>query len=431
MKPTDGELIKLGPWAQGINNLRDETAVGSGLREAVNVDIDDNGIVSRRDGYTKIIDELEPHSVFAYGRRVFYAVGTELTMFEVFDGGTEGVPTVLFDQLTWDAPLAHCLIEPNIYVSDGVTALRVLASGDVVPWSLPTAPAPQAMLAGAGSLEDGDYTFCLAYRAESGEEGPLSAPTTLSVTGGAVTLVFPAAPVGVARQLIYMTKPNGTAPLLYGSLVASSTMAVVSQNRLGRPPAAAGLDPMPAGNHAIYFAGRLLVASAEVLFWSEPNQYGCCALDYNYEMFAEDITGLGVAGETANGFFVGQATRTYFLRGGDPAEAVTEEAYPAGIVPGSLTHIPGSRLGLDNPPSVPLPAWLATNGVFCVGMPDGSVLPLTERRYAADVGVRAAATFVAREGRNQLLVTTQNPSENNFAFRDDVSFEVIRNGITL
>lgn len=433
MKPSDRDLVTLGPWPRGIDNVSAEHAVKPGsLREAVNVNLDDDGRLSRRDGYEKLFEENEPHSLFAYGRRAFYAAADTLKQIEFFDNGEPGDPIDVYEGINRDAPLAHVMIEPDIFVSDGVINLRIDGASNVTLWSLPTAPRPDAVLnTGTGALEAGRYSISIAYRSATGEEGPLGPAIDVTVEEGSIELSFPAAPAGVARQLVFLTKPNGTAPLLYGSLPAAATMAVVSQNRLGRSPVAAGLDPMPAGHFATYFAGRLLVGYEAVLYWSEPNQYSYTALDYNYIMLAERITGLGTAGETTTGVFVGQETRTFFLRGDNPADAKLEECYPAGVVPGSMTLIPGARLGLENPPAMPLPAWLATNGVFCVGLPDGSVLPLTETRYAAAVGTRAAATFLPREGRNQLLVTTQNPSENNFAISDSVSFEIIRNGITL
>jgi hypothetical protein len=118
------------------------------------------------------------------------------------------------------------------------------------------------------------------------------------------------------------------------------------------------------------------------------------------------------------------------MRGGDPADASLEQAYHTGIVAGSLTYLPGSRLGLQNPPMVPLPVWLSTGGAFCVGFPDGTVVPLTEAQYAADVGDEAAAVFIQQSGSNRLVVTTREPRDNVFAVSDSVSIEVVRNGIT-
>src|SRR5690606_8204835 len=119
--------------------------------------------------------------------------------------------------------------------------------------------------------------------------------------------------------------------------------------------------------------------------------------DFSTMTFSEDITGLGAAGEAGGSFFVGQRSKVYLVRGDSPDQLTLSEKYPAGIVEGTLTMVPGARLPLEAPPSEPVPMWLATNGVVCVGLPDGTVLPLTETRYAADVGATGAGFFTQRD----------------------------------
>lgn len=435
MIPGDRDLRTLGPWPAGANNLAAEHNVPrKSFREGVNVRVADDGRISRREGYTKRFEAVEPHSLFASGVRAFYAEQTQLMATELYPDGSLAEPLPIFTGLRIDAPLAYCLIEPDIYVSDGQQALRLRPDNTVLPWALPPAPTPAlaAALPDGGALPSGRYHVALAYRAANGEEGPLSPRLALDVTAPEQPVVrFPPAPAGVARQLLFLTKPNGTELLLYGSVPPSATSATfTSIGRLGRPPVATGLDPMPPGRFAAYYAGRLLVGVEDLVVWSEPMQYALTALEYNYMPFAEPVTGIGVVGETTNGFFVGQLSRTYFVSGDNPTDARPNEVYPAGIVPGTLSHVPGARLPLENPPTVPVPVWLATNGVICVGLQDGTILPLTEPRFVADVGSEGASVFEQRDGIGRYIVTTKNPDENVFAVRDQVSIEVVRNGIT-
>lgn len=432
MRPSDRDLKQLGPWPAGANNLSAEHSVPSrSFREGINVIVADDGKVSRIDGYTKVYDGYEPHSVIGYGARGFFVDQTELLAVELYSNGTLSEPLTVFAGLQFDAPLAHCLIEPDIYVSDGQLALRISPQNVVSPWSLPMPATPTAALSAGGTLQPGRYQFALSYRAVTGEEGPLSGIKTVDVAEGQqVTLGFPAGDAA-HRVLVYMTKANGTELLLYESKLGTSTSALVNQTRaLGRPSPTNGLEQMPAGRFAAYFAGRLLVAVYDALVWSEPMHYGLTAFEYNYTLFSEPITGIGVIGENTDGFFVGQLSRTYFVRGGNPAEAQPAEVYPAGMVPGTLTHVPGARLPLENPPTVPVPVWLATNGVLCAGLQDGTVLPLNESRFAANVGSEGASVFEQRGGVSRVVVTTRNPSDNDFAVTDSVSIEVVRNGMT-
>lgn len=432
MIPRDAQLVQLGPWPAGGNNLTVEHSVPRrAFREGVNVVVADDGKVRRRDGYDKVFDAVEPHSGFGYGARGFFAEGTELRAIELYPNGSVSEPLTIFEGLAIDEPLAHCLIEPDIYVSDGTVALRISPTNTVSEWALPTPPAPAVSALAGGAFEAGRYQFALAYRAATGEESGLSSTVAFDLTDtGGFTLSFPAGPASAAQVLVYMTKPNGAQLMFARAAPAAATTITLTPGPLTRMSPTAGMEPLPAGRFAAYFAGRLLVAVADAVFWSEPMLYALTAYEHNYALFGEPVTGIGVVGETAGGFFVGQMSRVYFARGENPAEARLEEVYPAGMVPGTLTHVPGARLPMENPPTVPVPVWLATNGVICAGMPDGSIAPLTETTFATKVGDAGASVFVQRDGENRLVVTTRNPSENVFAVTDSVSIEVVRNGIT-
>jgi len=97
-------------------------------------------------------------------------------------------------------------------------------------------------------------------------------------------------------------------------------------------------------------------------------------------------------------------------------------------VAGTLQYVPGARLPMEVPPTERCPMWTSTSGVFCVGLPDGSVLPLTETRYAAAIASEGAALFVQNAGKNRYIATLRDPSENGFVLSDSFSAEVIRNG---
>lgn len=422
--PSDSELLSLGPFPRGANNLALENRVPRGsFRLGVNVDVTDDGRLVRRDGSELIYTADEPHSLFGYGPRGFFASGRTLYGFEVIDGNYTA-PIALYDTLTPDVRLAHCLIDPDIYVSDGDVALRISSSNQVASWTLAAGPAPTVAV-GVGSLEAGQYLVAVAIKANTGEEGPLGLPAVLDVPdNGAINLSMPLLPPGM-RYAVYTTKPNGT-ELLHAGTVPGNVVSINKQ-RLGRPSPTENTAPMPAGQCACLWNGRLVVGRDSEVWWSEPMMYGLTMGDYNYLVLSEPVTAVG-ATETSEGFFIGQGSRTYFLRGTNPNDGALHEVYPAGIVPGTLTYVPGARLPMDPPPTEQVPMWLATNGVFCVGLPAGNVFPLSETQYAAQVASEGAAMFDQRAGKNRYIATLKNPSENHFAMSDSFTAEVIRNG---
>lgn len=431
MRPDSRDLSTIGPFPLGANNLARETSVPrSQLREAVNVDLSDGGKARRRRGYTKLDDLSHATSLLGYGNRGFVLEGDELLAFEVVDGALTGFVPIASGLLS--GRLAHVLVEPDIFVSDGQRNLRIGPGNEVVEWT-PPQPAPPVVASfnAGGALEAGRYRVALTLRASSGVEGAPSAPLDFELQLDEYpSLALPTAPDGY-RLMVYMTKPNGKELLFVGSPPAGAASINIMSQRLGRPLATDYMQPMPPGRHAALFRGRLWVGSGPYLTASEPFQYGVTQLDFNTMTFSEDITGIAAAGEVGGGFFVGQRSKVYFLEGDNPDQMSLREQYPAGMVEGTLAMVPGARLPFEAPPSVPVPIWLATNGVVCVGLPDGSVAPLTEGRYAAAVGRTGAATFVQRDGESRYVATTQEPDENKFAAVDEVSYEVVRNGIVI
>lgn len=426
---TRARLTTLGPWPAGSNNLALETSVpGRSVRDAVNGHFTDDGKYVRRDGYEQVFEASEPSNLFGYGARGFFVEGTRLYGFEVVDGA-ETAPIELYDGLQRDARIAYAMVSPDLFVSDGQVSLRVAPDNSVRPWAVPEAPTPTLTPGAGGVLQAGRYHVAVAHKASTGEEGPLSGWVAVEIEDGqslsvGLTHVYPG-----MRTVIYMTKPNGT-ELLHLATVPFGTPAVnIMRQQLGRPPVTEDTSEMPAGNFSLVWNGRLLTAKGPFVSWSEPLQYSVSKTAYNYLELPEDVTMLA-ANETTNGYFVGQESRTYFVSGADPADAQLVDAYPAGVIPGTMQMIPGARLPMDAPPTILVPMWLASNGVFCVGLGDGTVYPLTESRYVTKQAAEGAALFDQRSGVNRFIATLRNPAENSFAVSDQFTAEVVRNGLS-
>jgi hypothetical protein len=431
MRPSDRDLVSLGPFPAGANNVARETSVPrASVREAINIDFSDDGKARRREGYALLESLPNASSIIGAGVRGFILAGSELHAFEVMNGAVAALIPI-YDGLRPGARLASVLIEPDLFVSDGDQNLRIAADNTITPWAVPQADPPTvASRQAGGALPAATYRVALTCRMASGEEGPASPLLTIELAGGEYpTLSLPAAPDGVARYSVYMTKPNGTELLFVGSVPSAATTIDLVSPRLGRPCPTEFMAPMPPAQFALYFRSRLWVANGPYLTASEPFQYSLCQPDFATMTFSEDITGLAACGEAGGSFFVGQRSKVYLVRGDSPNELALAEKYPAGMVAGTLAMVPGARLPLEQAPSEPVPVWLATNGVVCVGLPDGSVVPLSESRFAADVGEVGAGIFLQRKGENRYVATTAEPRDNVFAMRDEVSFEVIRNGI--
>ncbi len=427
-RPTDSELAKLSLWPGGINNVASEAMLRGGqLRSAVNVDIDDTGVPSRRVGYTQLAAESGAHSLWSNGVKMFYAAGSNLRMHD-------GVSSqLLYTNLQHDVPLCYATIEPNTYISDGTVALCVRNDGSLSTWGVtaPEGPTYATPLEDVGGMAAGDYLVAITYSNDLGEESGTGSSLRVTVPeGGGITVGFPpVAPPDAVRTRLYISKPNGSQPLFASSFAANAASVTVGHASLGRALDTQFCARLPAANFAAYYNGRLYIASGDMLQWSRPLAYGLLDEAYAFQKFMTNITGIAAMPEGGGGIYVGTGTRMYFLRGKDPSNFDMVEAYPSGVVPGSLVMVPATALNIETV-SLRVPVWMSTSGVFCVGGPNGQVLATTEAYFSGDVAERAAALFRSVDGINQVLVSMQKPLRSSkLAVTDSASATVVRNGI--
>jgi len=426
--PIPGERPqKLGPWPRGAYNVGPENSVPpQHVRKALNVDFDDDGKPRLREGRTRVIVAAEPRCLWGNGRHMLFVVGEDLYF---IDRNLD--PRAIQTGIAPSAYLAYCDIEPYTFVSDGEANWRVDRDGNVRAWTLPTPDDPTPTLGTASGLDAGQYLLAITYTDETGEEGPSSGTVTITTSGEAINLSLPTAPAGVFRTRVYMTKPNGGQLLLAAAVPAAATSVSFSQQRLGRPLRDNEFEPMPPAHHACYYNGRLYVMHGAVLYWSQPNHYTATVPDQNFLPFGEDGTMIAAPSEGAQGLFVGLGSRTYFVFGADPSDTRLVDAYQAGVIPGSLRYVPGKNLALDNPPKAMVPMWIATNGVFCAGLPSGEVFAMSEQRFVTALSGRGAAGYRMHRGIHQFIATLLDPTENPVGFSDSVSTTIVRNGIEL
>lgn len=425
----DRELVSLGPWPFGLDNQSVEGATDRrALRTALNVDITKEGRARRRRGRQLAFALPGAHSIYGEnGPLCLVASGTKL--YRIDESLT---PTEIYDDLRADAPLAYTMIEPYVRVSDGVRALRVSSSGVVTTWAVESPTWAAALESANGAFTAGRYGVAVSFVSPEGEESALAhVETYADVSDGRGLVVSWSPPAAGIRARVYITKPNGTELLQALTAPAGAASVSISNARLGAACATLDLDTMPAGEYEAYFNGRLYAMTGDLLSWSEPNHYTLWNPELNFMPFSEPGTMLAASPEGGSGVYVGLGSRTYYLRGDDPSTASLVEAYPAGVIAGSLAYVPGEKLPMDGPPAARVPMWLASNGVFCAGLGDGTVLPVTEARFATKLSTRAAAMYRHQNGLSQYVATLVNATDNPAAVGASVSATIVRNGVEI
>jgi hypothetical protein len=136
------------------------------------------------------------------------------------------------------------------------------------------------------------------------------------------------------------------------------------------------------------------------------------------------------AGEAEDAtLFVASGDVTYRLTGeGKPSTMRQRVAYAHGAVPGTGMTVPANIFG-DYVGTAAF--WLADNGVPCLGLAGGSVVPLTEDTVSMHRFERGASLLRSINGMRQVIVAGRGGSISRFAASDAVEVLQYRNGILI
>lgn len=437
--PSDNAVVRPGPWPLGANNVArlnslpvSETGAPTSLREAVNVDLDNEGWIRRRDGTAVRAAYARAHSLF----------GTKDTpLFCIADGDL-----VAFDEdLSASTVLAgvgaryasFAAGADDVLWSNGLQIGRISPDTGAGPIWIDTPLSPGASAVGSGGLAAGEYAVSITAFGTDGRESGASPPVAVVVAAnGGILLALPALPVGATRGRVYCSAANGgldegeTALYAAMEFPSGQTSLLLGAFEPGRACETQWLRPLPPGQIVRRWNGRTFVAATNVLCWSEPLRDGLMHQDSTLR-FGADITLMEPVGEggDGSGIFLADHARAYFLSGGKPADWQRVVRYSHPAVRGTSVVAPGTAFGLDS--AEPVVCWLATNGVFCLGLPGGQVQPLTEGRLALAPGEYGAMAFREVNGLRQLITTFLSGGVNNLAARDSAVVTVRRNGVTL
>lgn len=426
----DGELIRSEGWPLGINNVKAETAVPDGaLRGAKNVDIDDDGKLRLRAGYT-LVDAIDARGIWSDPVLDFglYARGNELCALD-----EDETVTVLDSSLDY-TDLACCALLEQAVWTDGARIGRVLADKSLRPMGCEQPIGNPAVAAYAsGGMAAGIYQVAITYTDSDGQESGASQAIEVELTAGqGLQLTRIPVPTDASTTWVHLfaTDANGEELYWRKAVPAGTTSWILGVGDKGRRLETQFCSPMPAGQFLAHQNGRLFVAAGQNQYYSEPLRYGLTKLHENYVRYGGRINMMLPVGEAGagSGQFVAAGKRTYWMSGADPRSWQRVIAYPHDAVAGTGVLVPGNLLGIEGV-TTNVAFWLATNGVFCIGLPGGLVQPFTEGKYLADHATRGATLLRELNGIRQMLVTTDEGEVNNAKFGDTLVSTIHRNGI--
>ena len=429
MGVSDDELVRAGPWPQGINNLapegrtpRNENGRPVALREADNVDLTAEGWPQRRRGRERRVPGVLVHSLWGAPSLPWglYVDAGELTA--LYPGGQAEPLGVLVG----DMPLSYDLINDRVYYTSRIACGCITLDLRRVPWA-PEQPSGQPLLAAVDGfgLDPGQYQVAVTFTDAHGRESGTSLAGVIDVAAGQgielTSLPAPADPAETPLVNVYCSSANGSVLYRYTTLQAGAAYAVISAAPPGRALQTTHLQPLPAGQIVRGGHGRQWVAVGSEIMWSEPLRYGLWNPARNRIRFGARVDLLEPIG--AAGVLVAAGDRTYWLSGTDPKDFTQRIVRASGAVPGSVARVPGNVIGMQT--TEQLPVWVARSGHFCAGLPDGSVHVMKDGQAVIDGADGAALLFRQQDGLQQIIAALRAPQANGLALRDRVVARVI------
>lgn len=426
----DKNMVRLPGFRRGIDNVSSENDVRSdALRQAVNVDLGGSGKPGRRTGYT-LLGAGDYHSLYTPDNDQLYGVvGGDLCSFD------ENMATTVRVAGVGSARVAYALAASQVYWTSPTLNGAFAMDGTPLPMWPQNPPAPVITASSVGGLEEGQYQVVITVRDIYGRESGGSLATVVQVpAGGGLQLSSIPNLTDYARIRVYVTARNGTELFHADDIPMGQANYLIGVGRRGH--ALGGRQwwqPMPTGQDIEYAAGRLWIAKGPYLYFSEPLAYGAYSLD-NVLKFNDTITLLAGVGEGPNsGLYVGAGKRTLYLAGPDPKTANLTIARPAGAIAGTKTFVHTSTFSASLPdlPQTTAALWISADGVFCLGLPTGQVLPLTQRRVALPTEAAFGAAVLRDDnGRNQMIATLEGGDQQpRAAASDQISGTIYRGGI--
>ena len=373
------------------------------LRNAVNINIDNQGKLSRRDGYARVAQAVGAHSGYSCEGGHFFADAGRLKMLNA-DDSVSDVCSVA------GSFVAYEYFDGILYFSDGVTTRKRLADGTVMEWGF-DAPSKPILFTYPGALPAGRYLAALTYVTDDGIEH------------GASELAYVDCSIASSIAFSALPQRNDATIRLYLSTANSKTLYRVGETTAGsltvyvEPGSGAALDKQfisrpPAGSIIRVHNGRMYIADGKIRWHSESFAFSHFMLGTGFVQYEHDIV---VMEPVDVGMWLATTGKTYLI-GGEVEEAPTQrEVAGYGAVPGTSLIDPATKHAM----------WYSTRGAV-TGTKDGQLVNLQEANVAADTGDRGAAVLREQDGIKQFIASVQGASVSPLAASSFIEMEVIR-----
>jgi len=188
---------------------------------------------------------------------------------------------------------------------------------------------------------------------------------------------------------------NGIAYYTNGSVIGSVVLGV--DTPFTTPTVLFKIAPPP-GQLINYFNGRLYIARGPVLWFTDAMAFGRVDTRYGFKQFPSDIQ---MIQPVDSGLFISDESETFFMSGPSPDKASLSSVEKAAI-PGSNSSLQGTKFSKEIKGTV---AFFTTEDGVCMGLSDGTVIPITSSTYKLPTVKRGA--IIVREEADRLQLVSR------------------------
>ena len=336
---------------KGINNTANINRIPQGfLRECVDFDVNKNGMLTQKQGYTN--KDAGTFSCIGGDDKRCFAVRNN-NLVEVIPNGTgyafttirSGVGAVALD-------FAEC--DGNYYYV-GSSVNGVIKSSSSKSFGLPSvATQPTLTQADTGSLLKGTYLVACTFLDSTGLESGTVAPSSIAISADGKKIALSNIPVSanadVTSVAIYVSGRNGGELYRQATVnngVTTANISSVSVN--GFSLYSIGINPAPYGSLIAYHYSHLYIANGAYLFYSEKFRYHHWKPENHYK-YPATITGIMPC--ESGGMWIATLDGLYFLAGKSPkhggdgqSDFINTKKSDAVMLKGAEQKIPAEYLG--------------------------------------------------------------------------------------
>ena len=403
----------------GFNGINDQAAqhsvpTGEGevdLTAAINVDIDRYKKLFRRQGFTAVYNGTNIRCLTPFEGGLMFADGAELK-----HRSSTGVVNTVHSLLAQTDTICMAEVNGDMVVSDGQEIWTVAPDLSYRILGVnPPATEPNVSASSGGSVPQGVYLVAVTMISATGEESGAPFVTEVELTDrGSIQVSNMPNSEGSVKKNVYV----GVGDSLFLEATVSGASVTISSLVGGRVLQFQHKTRTPPGTHMVHTKGRLFIADGNVLWYSEPLDYGKCDMRSGFIVFPEPITML------TERLFIATDSNTYLLRGDNPDQLVLLEILKYGTPKTKAAEVEGSYLG-DTGGRVEV--WQSNRGI-CIGAEDGSIVNITDKKVAMPKYDNAATIFRRDRGINQVIATGRKSGNiDSGRMRSEFTVTVIKN----